>query len=72
VIRDVFLPISLGVAILLVTIGAYWVLDALLADHPDYDRGLWEGMAIVWSMSIGNSVALRVLKRVRARKASST
>jgi hypothetical protein len=76
VIRDVFhdlaLPIALGVAILLATIGAYWALDALLADHPDYDRGLWEGMAIVWSMSIGNSVALRVLKRVRARKESST
>lgn len=72
VLHNGVLPIALGVAIMLVTVGVFKILDVLLADHYDYSRGLWEGMAIVWSMSIGNSVALRVLKRVRARKESST
>jgi hypothetical protein len=67
VIRGV-LPFALGVAILLVTVGFYRVLEALLVNIPDYDRGLWEGVVLVLVMNGGNAIATGILRRVNARK----
>jgi hypothetical protein len=68
VLRTLFLPLLLGGAIMLVVVVTYWGLDALLANHSDYSRGLWEGAALVLVINGGNTLANRVLKRVDAKK----
>jgi hypothetical protein len=69
--RVLVLPIMLGAAIMLLVAATYCGLEALLASYADYDRGLWEGMAIVLAINGGNALANLVLKRVDARKKES-
>lgn len=66
--RVIVLPIMLGFAIVLGVAAIYWVLEALLANLADHDRGLWEGAAIVTVINGGNAIANLVLRRVDAKK----
>lgn len=68
VFRNLLLPLALGAVIMLVVVGACWGLEALLAGYADYNRGLWEGAAIMLIMSDGYKIAHRVLKHVDGRK----
>lgn len=71
-IRSVFrafvLPIVLGAAVVLTAAGIYWLLEALLRGRADYDRGVYEGAAVVVTMNGGYAFARRVLSRVDAKK----
>lgn len=67
-IRVLVLPLLLGVAIALAAVGTYWILEALLVNVSDYNRGLWEGAALVVIMNGGNALANSVLKRFDATK----
>jgi hypothetical protein len=71
VLRTVALPIALGVAIMLIAVGIFWVLEVLLAGYVDYDRGLWEGAALILVMNGNHAIAHYVLRRVNARKKES-
>lgn len=70
-IRSLVLPIALGAAIVLVAVGVYWGLEVLLAGYSDYDRGLWEGAALILVMNGNHVIANYVLRRVNARKKES-
>jgi hypothetical protein len=62
---------TLGVAVYLAVVGVYWGLETLLSGLTDYERGLWEGAAIVLAINGGNAISNRVLRRVDARKEQS-
>jgi hypothetical protein len=68
IFRNLVLPLVLGAAIMLVVVTVCRGLDVLLADRADYDRGLWEGAAIMLIMRDGFKLAHRVLGFVDARK----
>jgi hypothetical protein len=70
VLRSFVLPFMLGIAISLSASCTYWCLEWLLADHADYDRGLWEGGVLVMVIILGQALARLVLKRFDAWRQS--
>lgn len=67
-IRVLVLPLLLGAAISLAAVVTYWVLEAILVNASDYNRGLWEGAALVVVMNGGHALANSVLKRFDTKK----
>lgn len=68
IFRNLFLPLALGAVIMLVVVVICRGLEVLLADRADYDRGLWEGAAIMLVMTYGYRIAHRVLRRADRKK----
>jgi hypothetical protein len=53
----------LGAWVALMAVATYHVLEWVLADYADYDRGVWEGAAIICVMNGCMKLAHLVLKR---------
>lgn len=62
--RWLFAPM-LGVWVALMAIASYYALEWALQDYADYERGLWEGAAVVFVMDVCTTFARYVLKRAR-------
>lgn len=66
-IRRVLVLFLLGLALGAAIIVTYWVMEALLSNYSDYERGMWEGAAVVMTMNGGFAVVNGVLKRAEAK-----
>ena len=63
--RGLIASIALGVCVALVAIGTYHALEWILRDYADYDRGVWEGAALVSVVHVCTNLGRRVLNRGR-------
>lgn len=57
------LAFTLGVWVALMAVASYYALEWALQDYADYERGLWEGAAVVVVMNGCNTFARYALKR---------
>lgn len=62
-LRNLIVLFALGMFVAVLAGGVYYGLERLWRDYDDHDRGMWVGMAVVYTITFGNGLAKHFVTR---------